>query len=308
MSSFWSGWIIILTLTCLGLVIWLLYATHESQRKHPTEETTGHTYDGIEELDNPLPRWWVLLFIATLIFSAGYLVLYPGMGNWAGLFGWTSTGELERKQLKHERRYAPEFARYASIPVTELINNPKALRMGQRIYINNCALCHATDAKGSFGFPNLTDNDWLYGGTPEAIKTSILAGRNGQMPAWGQIIGPNAVQDVTHYVRSLNGLAVNADNEVLTSGKKIYDTNCSVCHGVEAGGNPLLGAPNLTNNNWLYGSDHAQVAYTIQHGRNGIMPPWENILGKEKVHLVTAYIYSLSNNPAPAHKNDNNMK
>ncbi|WP_263078585.1 cytochrome-c oxidase, cbb3-type subunit III [Endozoicomonas sp. Mp262] len=294
MSSFWSGWIIFLTLTCLALVIWVLFSTRKTQRPDLTEETTGHHYDGIEELDNPLPHWWFLMFVATLVFGAGYLLLYPGLGKWEGFFGWTSTGELERHELKHSRRYAPEFARYAATPIEELINNPRALKMGQRIYMNNCALCHTSDARGTFGFPNLTDNDWLYGGTPDAIKTTLLMGRQGQMPAWVAIIGEKGVNQVTHYVRTLSRLETRASNETLAAGKAIYDTTCSVCHAPDGTGNQALGAPNLTNNTWLYGSSHEQIAYTIRSGRNGVMPAWKDILGEEKVHLVAAYVYSLS--------------
>ncbi|MDP0588520.1 MAG: cytochrome-c oxidase, cbb3-type subunit III [Candidatus Endonucleobacter bathymodioli] len=296
MSIFWSAWIIILTLVCLILVMWVLFATHKAQRSGTTNETTGHNYDGIEELDNPMPRWWFVLFVATLIFSAGYLLIYPGMGSWEGLLGWTSINEYERHQLKHDRRYMPEFSRYAATPIIELINNPKAIKMGQRIFMNNCTICHASDAGGNFGFPNLTNNKWLYGGAPETIKTTILHGRKGQMPAWGAIIGEKGVNNVTHYVRSLSNLTVNADDKTLEAGKKVFNNTCSICHGGDAKGNTLLGAPDLTSSdNWLYGSSHNQVAYTIRNGRNGIMSPWKDILGEEKVHLVTAYIYSLNN-------------
>ncbi|WP_330925720.1 cytochrome-c oxidase, cbb3-type subunit III [Candidatus Sororendozoicomonas aggregata] len=294
MSSFWSGWIIALTLICLALVIGVLFFVWKSQRKGPTEETTGHSFDGIEELDNPMPKWWLILFVATIVFSAVYLLLYPGLGSWKGFYGWTSVGELEQAQLKHDRRFALEFARYGATPIDELIDNPKAVRMGQRIFINNCALCHASDAKGNFGFPNLTDNSWLYGGSSDAIKTSIMHGRKGQMPAWGAVIGNEGVTNVTHYVRAMAGLETGVDEQTLAAGKTIFDTTCVVCHAKDGTGNHALGAPNLTDNDWLYGSSFAEVAYTVRNGRNGVMPPWKDILGEEKVHLVAAYIYSLS--------------
>lgn len=294
MSSFWSGWIIILTLTCLALVVWVLFSARHNQRQQLTEETTGHNYDGIEELDNPLPHWWFLLFIATLVFGLAYLLLYPGLGKWQGLLGWSATGELKRDQLKHSRRYAPEFARYAATPIDQLIDNPKALKMGQRIYINNCALCHASDARGGFGFPDLTDKDWLYGGTPAAITTTLLMGRQGQMPAWGALLGEQGVSQVSQYVRSLSGLQTGASSAALAGGRDIYETSCSVCHGADGTGNQALGAPNLTDDIWLYGSSPAQVSYTIRSGRNGVMPAWKAVLGEEKVHLVAAYVYSLS--------------
>ena len=295
MSNFWSWWIILITFACLGTITWVLFSTRKAQRSETTDDTTGHVYDGIEELDNPMPHWWFMLFVGTLVFAIGYLILYPGLGKWQGTLGWTSVGELERDQEKHARRYAPEFARFAAMPIEQLQENPKALKMGQRIFINNCALCHGSDAGGNFGFPNLTDHDWLYGGSTDAIKTSVASGRKGQMPAWGAIIGDNGVKQVASYVRNLNGLDSAADTATLDAGKKIFDTTCAVCHKADATGYPALGAPNLINNTWLYGSGQAQVEYTIRNGRNGIMPAWKDILGEEKTHLVSAYVYSLTN-------------
>ena len=295
MSDFWSWWIILLTTACLAITVMILFSTRKTQRGTMTEETTGHNYDGIEEYDNPLPHWWFLMFVATLVFGVGYLILYPGFGKFQGVLGWTSIGELEADQAEHDRRYASEFARFAATPIEELIKNPKALKMGQRVYINNCALCHGTDAGGAFGFPSLIDNDWLYGGGAAAIKTTIAHGRQGQMPAWGAVIGNDGVRQVASYVRTLSGLDTGASNEDLSAGKKIYKTTCAVCHSEDGTGLAALGAPDLTNNIWLYGSSQTQVEYTIRNGRNGVMPAWNDILGPEKVHLVSAYIYSLGN-------------
>lgn len=294
MSSFWSGWIIVLTLICLILVIWLLFATRRAQRRDLTEKTTGHVYDGIEELDNPMPHWWFLLFVATLVFSGAYLLLYPGMGNFKGILGWTSTGELERDQEKHNRRYMPLFAQYANTPIEKLVENPKALKMGQRIFLNNCALCHGNDAGGFFGFPDLTDREWLYGGSPAEIKTTVMEGRTGQMPAWGAVIGEKGVRDVSTFVRYQVGLVSEIDDSVLSNGQKIYNETCSICHGSNGDGNKALGAPSLTDAVWLYGSSQSEVEYTVRSGRNGVMPAWKHILGEEKVHLVSTYVYSLS--------------
>ncbi len=294
MSSFWSGWIIVLTLSCLAFVIAVFFFTWRSQRDGLTEETTGHSFDGIEELDNPMPKWWLIMFVGLMVFLAAYLLIYPGLGNWKGLAGWTSAGELKQAQLEHERRFAPQFARYAAMPFDELIEDSRALRMGQRIFINNCAVCHTSDAKGQLGFPNLTDNIWLYGGTPEAIKSTIMLGHQGQMPAWGAVIGNEGVTSVAQYVRSMGGLETGADENTLAAGKTIFDTTCAVCHSKDGTGNHALGAPNLTDNDWLYGSSFNQVAYTVHNGRNGVMPAWKDILGEEQVHLVAAYIYSLN--------------
>ena len=299
MSNFWSWWIILLTTACLVFVVIILFGTRRSQRRDSTTQTTGHKYDGIEEYDNPLPHWWFLMFVATLVFGVGYLILYPGMGKWQGVLGWTSVGELEAAQKKHAFRYAPEFARFAAIPVEELINDPKALNMGQRIFLNNCSVCHGTDARGSFGFPNLTDSDWLYGGDADSIKLSIVHGRQGQMPAWGAVIGDHGVRQSSLYIRELSGIKTGGSKEDLAAGETIFHQTCAICHSQDGTGNTALGAPNLTNNIWLYGSSQAQVEYTVRNGRNGIMPAWDHILGSEKAHLVSAYIYSLS------HKSNN---
>ena len=294
MTSFWSGWIVFLTLGCLAFVIYFLATQWLAQRKDTTTETTGHVYDGIEELDNPMPKWWLAMFVATIIFTAFYLFLYPGLGNWKGYLGWTQINELERHQLKHDRKYAPLFSQYANTPIEELVNNPKALKMGERVFLNNCALCHASDAEGAFGFPNLADTDWLYGGSPEAITMTIMEGRKGQMPAWGAVIGESGTRSVATFIRANAGLIENPDPALMAEGEKVYNTTCVACHNPDGKGNKLLGAPDLTDDVWLYGSSQTLVEYTIRNGRNGVMPAWKDILGKEKAHLVATYVYSLS--------------
>ncbi len=296
MSSFWSGWVLVLTLACLALISFILFSTWKVQRKESTDETVGHEFDGITEYDNPMPMWWIGLFLGTMIFAAVYLVLYPGIwpGKFEGILGWTSRGELQADQKKHARQYQPLFEQYAAKSIVALQGNPKALNMGKRIFLNNCALCHGSDAGGAFGFPNLTDKNWLWGDSPDEIKHSIMEGRNGQMPSWGPVLGEKGVRNVASYVRNLSGLETTATAKELASGKAAFATTCAVCHGNDAKGNKLFGAPNLTDNTWLYGGSQAQVEYTIRKGRNGVMPAWKNILGKEKAHLVAAYVYSLS--------------
>lgn len=294
MSNFWSGWIIVLTLACLVLAGLLLYYTRKNDRTDTTDETTGHAFDGIEELDNPLPKWWLWLFVATFVFAGAYLVLYPGLGYWQGLFGWSSDSELTRAQTRHARRFEPLYEQYFAINVETLARNPKALQIGERLFNNNCATCHGSDARGGFGFPNLTDTHWLYGGTPTAIKTTLIGGRQGQMPSWSAIIGETGVRQVASYVRTLSQLPTDANEASLEAGAAIFSNVCSVCHGPDGKGNQTLGAPNLTSNVWLYGSDQAQLEYTIRKGRNGVMPAWLDILGEHQIHLLTAYVYSLS--------------
>ncbi len=296
MANFWSNWVLLLTCCCLTLVVYILLSTWKVQRDDTTEETVDHEFDGIKEYDNPMPMWWIGLFIGTLFFGLVYLLLYPGIWpeRFDGLLSWSSSKQLTDEQLRHKRQFQPIFEQYAAVSIEELIENPKALAMGKRIFLNNCALCHGSDAGGTYGFPRLNDNDWLWGESPAAIKLSVLNGRNGVMPAWGTVLGIQGVKNTAAYVRSRSGLPVNASAQELANGETLYMNSCASCHGVTGTGNTLVGAPNLTDQTWIYGNTQALVEYTIRKGRNGIMPGWQNILGKEKVHLVSAYVYSLS--------------
>lgn len=303
MTSFWSWYVTLLSLGTIAALVWLLLATRKGQRPDSTEETVGHSYDGIEEYDNPLPRWWFMLFVGTVIFALGYLVLYPGLGNWKGILpgyegGWTQVKEWQREMDKANEQYGPLYAKYAAMPVEEVAKDPQALKMGGRLFASNCSVCHGSDAKGAYGFPNLTDDDWLWGGEPETIKTTILHGRQAVMPGWKDVIGEEGIRNVAGYVRSLSGRDTPEGISVdIEQGQKIFAANCVVCHGPEAKGVIAMGAPNLTDNVWLYGSSFAQIQQTLRYGRNGRMPAQEAILGNDKVHLLAAYVYSLSQQP-----------
>ncbi|EHY79513.1 MULTISPECIES: cytochrome-c oxidase, cbb3-type subunit III [Stutzerimonas stutzeri subgroup] len=303
MTSFWSWYVTLLSLGTIAALVWLLLATRKGQRPDSTEETVGHSYDGIEEYDNPLPRWWFMLFVGTVIFALGYLVLYPGLGNWKGILpgyegGWTQVKEWQREMDKANEQYGPLYAKYAAMPVEEVAKDPQALKMGGRLFASNCSVCHGSDAKGAYGFPNLTDDDWLWGGEPETIKTTILHGRQAVMPGWKDVIGEEGIRNVAGYVRSLSGRDTPEGISVdIEQGQKIFAANCVVCHGPEAKGVTAMGAPNLTDNVWLYGSSFAQIQQTLRYGRNGRMPAQEAILGNDKVHLLAAYVYSLSQQP-----------
>ncbi len=301
MTTFWSWYVTLLTSgTILGL-IWLVLSTRKGQRPDTTEETLGHAFDCIEELDNPLPKWWFMLFMLTIVFAIGYLVLYPGMGNWQGVLpgydGWTSAKEYEREVSKSDAQYGPLYAKYAAMPITEVAQDEQALKMGGRLFASNCSVCHGSDAKGAYGFPNLTDNEWRWGGEPDAIKTTLLAGRHAVMPAWAQVIGESGVKDVSAYVLTeLAGrkLAEGAKADI-EAGKKIFATNCVACHGPQGKGVAAMGAPNLTNPAaFIYGTSFTQLQQTIRYGRQGVMPSQEAFLGNDKVHLLAAYVYSLS--------------
>lgn len=300
MSTFWSLWIIILTVINMVLLLWILFANRKRAvvGEESTEaKTTGHEYDGIEEYDNPLPRWWFYMFVLTFIFSAVYLVIYPGMGSYKGIEwkdtgAWTSVGELRGDQAEAEKVYAETYGVYSKMPIEDLARNPDALKMGFRLFANNCAVCHGSDGGGNPGFPNLTDNDWLYGGTPDKILETLIHGRRAAMPAWSVLLGEKGIAETTEYVLSLSGAEHDATK--LAAGKKHYDVNCAACHGLDGKGNQLLGAPNLTDDIWLYGGEPATIRQTLRHGRNGVMPAQKDLLKEDRIHLLAAYVYSLS--------------
>ena len=297
MSSFWSLWIIVLTLGSIFGVTWLLFANRKSTIKRD-DGTTGHVYDGIEEYDNPLPAWWFYMFVITIVFGIGYLIAYPGLGNYKGVLGWTEVGQWQERVAEAEKKYGAVYAQYSAMPVVELAKDKKAMKMGQRLFANNCSQCHGSDAKGSYGFPNLTDDEWLYGGSPEQIKTTITGGRNGAMPAWEAALGDQGVLEVANYVMSLSGRDV--DTKLAAAGEAKFKMYCVACHGPDAKGNTTIGAPNLSNNIWLYGGSPGLIQRTIRNGRNGHMPAHKELLSADKIHLLTAYVYSLSADKHPS--------
>jgi cytochrome c oxidase cbb3-type subunit 3 len=315
MTTFWSIWISVITLGsiigCVVLLVWCIKAKMDVKEGEPM----GHSFDGIEELNNPLPKWWTYLFFATIIFALLYLLAYPGLGNWKGLLGWTSTAkniqslaegkaqatagynQYEQEMSKADAHFGEVFRSLAYqsngqyVPIEELATNSNAMKVGQRLFLQNCAQCHGSSARGSTGFPNLTDNDWLWGGDGTSIKTTIMEGRQGQMTAWGTVLGPQGIQEMTAYVLSLSGRQVNTLDAQAGQSKFAI---CAACHGADGKGNHLFGAPNLTDNTWLYGGSKRAVQTTIEHGRNGVMPAWKDILGEDKVHVLAAYVYQLS--------------
>ncbi|TQV87497.1 cytochrome-c oxidase, cbb3-type subunit III [Aliikangiella coralliicola] len=292
MTEFWNWWVIIIVainiLGCWGLLYW-------TRRIKESEEgeTTGHVYDGIEEYNNPLPRWWLNMFYITLVFSIGYLVLYPGLGNFKGTLEWSMEGQHNNEVESAKRLYQPLFDKYADVPIAELAKIKQATEMGKRIFVNTCFGCHGSDARGNPGYPNLTDKDWLWGGSPEQLKHSIVNGRIGAMPPFGANLTASQVDELVNYVGQLSGNKV--DEAKAAAGKATFDVQCFVCHGTDGKGNTSVGAPNLTDNIWLHGASKTAIADTIRNGRTGEMPPHKDILGDAKSHLVAAYVYSLSN-------------
>ncbi|HUL94941.1 MAG TPA: cytochrome-c oxidase, cbb3-type subunit III [Usitatibacter sp.] len=291
-SGFWS--LFVGGVTLVSIVACALLLASMSKRKVSTDpEKTGHVWDeDLAEYNNPLPRWWIYLFWITIFFGLGYLVVFPGLGTFQGAAGWTSASQYQDEVKVAERLYGPLYQKFAATDVKALASDPQARAAGEKLFLNYCAQCHASDARGGKGFPNLTDDDWLYGGEPEVIKTTILDGRNGMMPAWGPVLKEEGVKDVANFVRSLSGLSHDAARA--ERGKATFATYCVACHGPEGKGNTAMGAPNLTDQIWLYGSSEAALIETISKGRNNKMPAHRDLLGEPRVHVLAAYVYGLS--------------
>ncbi len=293
-SNFWKWYIFILVAgSILGVFILVYSLSGATSKPGEKAKTMGHVWDeDLEELNNPLPRWWLNLFYITLAFAVVYLILYPGSGIYGGLLHWTEVGSYNQEMKEADAKYGPLYDKYLHQDIKVLITEPAAVSMGHRLFMTYCTNCHGSDAGGGPGFPNLRDNDWLYGGSPDQIEASITDGRQGTMPAWGPVLGTNGVYDVANYVLSLSGRKV--DDAAAARGKVTFAQFCSGCHGPDGKGNQIIGAPNLTDQIWLYGGSEKTVIKTITFGRHGHMPAHKDILTAAKIHLLAAYVYSLS--------------
>jgi cytochrome c oxidase cbb3-type subunit 3 len=291
-SGFWT-WFISLT-TIASIIFLLIFLLKFSKKKAGEEkETMGHVWDSdLEELNTPLPRWWLYAFVITIFWGAGYLAFYPGLGTYAGILGWSQASQFDQEMQKAADTYGPLYEQYKNTDIAQLAEDDAALKIGERLYASYCTTCHGSDARGARGYPNLRDNDWLYGGEPENIKTTIMNGRIAAMPAWGSILSEEDVFNVVSYVEQLSGRTV--DDMHASAGAKVYQTNCVACHGAEGKGNTMMGAANLTDDIWLYGGSQKKIIESVQLGRNGNMPAHKEFLGEAKVHILAAYIYSLS--------------
>lgn len=295
-SSGWSLYIAIVTIVSIIFCLWLALVLAKGRTPSGPVGTTGHKWDEtLEEYNHPLPRWWLWLFILTCVFSVVYLILYPGLGSFAGTLGWSQKDQYEREIARVNKQVEPLFAKFMAQDIKTVAADPQAREMGERLYLTYCVQCHGSTAQGSRGFPNLSDRDWLWGGEPEAIKTTITQGRNGVMPPLGTAVGSSDdVQNLAHYVLSLSDSGHDAARAAL--GKEKFAV-CAACHGPDGKGNPALGAPNLTDKTWLYGGGIATIVETINKGRNNQMPAFGDLLGDGKVHLLAAYVWGLSNRP-----------
>jgi cytochrome c oxidase cbb3-type subunit III len=293
MSSFWSGWIILLTVANIVAAVWLLWITSRTSPDEKASDTTGHVWDGdLKEYNNPLPRWWLWLFYLTVVFSIIYLVLYPGLGNFQGVLGWSQTGQYQEEVARVQATQQEFFARFDGMELAALARDEDAMAAAGNIFGNRCAQCHGSDGRGAPGFPNLTDGAWLWGGDEAALLTSIREGRMGVMPPMGDAIGgERGVTQMVEYVRSLAGL--DHDAELAAAAEPMWAV-CGACHGMDGTGMTALGAPNLKDDNWLYAPDRRSIAQTITNGRQNQMPAQLPILGEQQSRLMAAYVMRLS--------------
>ena len=305
MSTGWSIYVIVLVVSNILGCAWLLWWTGKRRPGDPAPTDTSHVWDGnLTEYNKPMPRWWINLFYLTIVFSIGYLVLYPGMGAFAGTLGWTSAKKHDADKARDDEKLAATFGPYAGKPIDVLARDPRAVELGASIFANNCATCHGSSAQGAVGYPNLTDRVWKWDGTPDGVLTTILKGRQGVMPPWGTVLtgmgGEQAVDQLIAYTRALADPKLMENNFMAAQGKPLYEGVCVACHGKDGKGNQNLGAPDLTDADWMYGSSDASLRRTIMQGRHGVMPPHADILGDTRARVVGAYVWSLSQQQAAA--------
>ena len=298
-SGFWSLYVSAITLIGILACLLLLWFSGKAKAMTANDNTTGHVWDGdLREMNNPLPRWWVWLFIITVIFALVYLVLYPGLGTYAGRLGWTSTGQHTAEMKKGEDEVAPLYARFAAMKTEDIAKDPQAMAIGERLFMNNCSQCHGSDARGSKGFPNLADGDWLYGGQPEQIIETLTKGRIGNMPPLAAALGTaDDVRNVAQYVLSLSGGPHDSLKAAL--GKSKFGV-CAACHGNDGKGNLAMGAPNLTDDIWLHGYGESAILAMVNNGKVNQMPAQSDKLSEPQIKVLAAYVWGFSNKSAVA--------
>lgn len=296
-SEFWHYYVAGLTLVSIIACLILLWISGTTKAATHADNTTGHVWDGdLAEMNNPLPRWWVYLFIITVVFALIYGVLYPTFGKFQGVLGWSSQGQHTAEVDKVQKAIAPIYAKFNEMTPEQLSGDAQAMAVGERLFMNYCAQCHGSDARGAKSFPNLTDNDWNWGGTPAAIKTTIAEGRNGVMPPLGAAVGgPEDVRNLAHYVLSLSG---SPHDSVRASQGKNNFGSCAACHGMDGKGNSAMGAPNLTDGIWLHGWGEEAIIRAVNNGINNQMPGQSALLNEAQIHVLSGYVWGMSNKPA----------
>jgi cytochrome c oxidase cbb3-type subunit 3 len=295
MPAFWHWFVAAGT---IAFVVWCVWLIHWAGKQGPQnvadDEVVGHRWDGdLEEWNNPAPKWWLYFYFGTIVWAVGYMIAYPGLGSWDGMLGWSQQGQYEAEMQAAAERYGPIYENFAAMDFDSLQDEPKALALGKSLFASYCTTCHGSDARGATGYPNLADNDWLWGSDEAALTTTISKGRNGVMPVLAPALGGDAgIDNMVSYVKSLSGLG-DADAAAM-SAKPMFLALCSACHTAEGTGNPIFGAPNLTNDIWLYGSSDESIRASIVEGRNGVMPAHGELLGEARTRMLAAYIASLS--------------
>jgi cytochrome c oxidase cbb3-type subunit III len=293
-NSFWPIFITTISLGGIFGCALLLWRTSKAKVATGSDGTSGHVWDGdLREMNNPLPRWWVWLFVITIVFGLAYLAYFPGLGSYKGSGDWSEVGQYEREVAQANAALAPLYAKYAAMPVEQLAANPEAHAIGERLFMNNCAQCHGSDARGSRGFPNLTDHDWLHGGSPDKITETIIHGRIGMMPPMAAAIGTDEdVKNVANYVLSLSNSPHDAARATLGQAKFAV---CAACHGADGKGIQAIGSANLADNIWLHGAGEAAIIQRIKEGKTNQMPAWDSKFSPEQIHVLAAYVWSFSN-------------
>lgn len=293
-NNFWSVYVAAITLIGIFGCLLLLILVASKKVVPSSDNTTGHVWDeDLRELNNPMPKWWMGLFVITVVFSLGYLVVYPGLGGFGGKLDWSQTGAYDKEMAKAKADLEPLYAKFTSMPTEEMAKDPQAMAIGERLFMNNCAQCHGSDARGSKSFPNLADGDWLHGGSPEKIRETITNGRIGMMPPMAAAVGSaEDVRNVAHYVLSLSGSPHDA---VKASQGKSKFVACAACHGMDGKGNPALGAPNLTDDIWLHGWGEAAIVNIVNNGKHNEMPAQKEKLTEAQIAVLASYVWSLSN-------------
>ncbi len=293
-SDFWSIYIAGITIVSILACLLLLWFSGKTEVMSSGDNTTGHVWDeDLREMNNPLPRWWAWLFVITIVFSLVYLVLYPGLGSYAGTLGWTQNGELKAEMEAGEREAAPLYAKFAAMTPEAIAGDPQAMAIGERLFMNNCSQCHGSDARGAKGIPNLTDGDWLHGGTPDKIKETITLGRTGNMPPMAAAVG-NA-DDVKNLANYVLGLSKSPNDSVRAALGKEKFAACAACHGMDGKGNQALGAPNLTDNIWLHGFGENAITAMVNNGKVNQMPAQADRLNANQIQVLSSYVWGLSN-------------
>ncbi len=296
MPAFWHWFVaagtIIFVIWCTWLIAW---SAKQGPQNVADDEVVGHKWDGdLEEWNNPAPKWWLYLYFITIAWTVGYLIAFPGLGAWQGTLGWSQEGQYESEMQAAASRYEPIYERFAAMDFVDLVKDEDAIKLGKSLYASYCTTCHGSDARGAVGYPNLTDQDWLWGNSEAAIVATLENGRNAVMPVLAPALGgEQGIDNMVRYVQSLSG-AIEADANA-QSAKPMFLALCSACHNADGAGNPALGAPNLTDDIWLYGGSDEAIRTTLVEGRNGIMPAHGDLLGDNRTKILAAYVYSLSN-------------